>query len=261
MKKFLFLFFLLPLLASAQNVPNGNFESWYVPLPQWVEDPEFWQTDNEEMHISVTKDTLAQEGDFAMRVTAKPVVTGDYGEAYSEFAIDAIPAALNFYARCATEFGGVSVQISFFNQDTEVYSAFWYRTENIENYTLISIPLEQIEPVITKARITVAAQVGDFAPGLAWIAVDAMSFGEPSSVDRISYEAFEVYPNPVRAILTVKAPTPPGQVQIINAAGSVVMTQMLDQPETRIATGKLAQGTYILRSTNGKFLPRRFVVQ
>ena len=261
MKKYLLiLVFLMPLFAFAQSIPNGNFESWIVFI--WYENPEFWTTDNTEIQYTVTKDSDSWEGDFAMRVTAQPSVIGEYGEASTLFEISSVPAALNFYAKSENEFGSVGVEITFLNQENEIYTEYWYSSENMEEYTQISIPLEQIEPIITHARIRVTAQVGDLVPGSAWISVDDMAFGEPLNVKQEAKTYFKIFPNPTNEMLTVQSPDGIlGNLIITDMQGKTVYTDFINDIQTSINIKDLAPGSYILNTEKNTVQPSKFMVK
>ena len=259
MKNLLLLFLFLPLFASAQTVPNGNFESWFLVGDN--ENPDFWITDNTELQPTVTKDFDSYEGEIAMRVTGQPMGVGDYGEAYTLFETEAIPAALNFYAKTDVAFGGVSVEITFLNQELEVYTEIWSNTENLVDYTLVSMALDQIEPVITHARIKVVAQVGDLVPGHAWISVDAMAFGEPLKVDKPIPGSFKIFPNPAKENITIKSIDGSlGNLTITDALGKIVLEKQVQENETSIDVEGFAPGVYLLISEDGYMKSSTFIV-
>jgi hypothetical protein len=259
MKKFIILILLAaPYFAEAQMIPNGNFESWFFVGSS--EHPEFWVTDNTEFQTTVSKDYDSYEGEIAMRVTAQPIGVGEYGEASTLFEIAAIPSALNFYAKTELEFGGVSVEITFLNNDNEVYTESWFNTENMPDYTLISIPLEQIEPVLTHVRITTSAQVGDLIAGTAWISVDKMEFGEPLKMENRKKEHFQIYPNPAKESLTITTQNNLiGKYKILDNTGKTVLEGIIPHSETQIDIRQLSPGIYTIFNASeipalGKFI-------
>lgn len=259
MKKAILLILFLPLFAAAQTVPNGNFESWFLVGDN--ENPEFWVTDNTIILATVTKDFDSYEGEIAMRVTGQPTGVGNYGEAYTFFEIDAIPAALNFYAKTDIAFGGVSVEITFLNQELEVYTEIWFNTESLEDYTLVSIPLDQIEPVISHARIKVVAEVGDLIAGTAWISVDAMEFGEPLKIDKPELGSFKIFPNPAKENLTIQSIGGSlGNLTITDALGKIVLEKQVHENETSIDIQSLAPGIYMIFNDKGDLKSSIFIV-
>ena len=260
MKKLILLFLCVsPLVAAAQDVPNGNFESWF--WAGWSENPEFWVTDNTELFYTVTKDFDSYEGDIAMRVTAQPTGIGEYGEASTLFELDAVPAALNFYAKTYLEFGAVSVEITFLNNENEVYTETWFNSESMPEYTLISIPLDQIEPVLTHARITVSAQVGDLVAGDAWISVDAMAFGEPTGLYEREKLQFKIYPNPTSDIITIQAPEGLiGLITIVDINGKKVHEEFINREYGTIDIHRFPKGIYTIVSNKEIPVVAKFVV-
>lgn len=249
-----------PLLAAAQSVPNGNFESWVDEGA--FENPEFWSTDNLETSITVSKDLDSYEGDFAMRVTAQSIGVGEYGEATTVMEIDAIPAALNFYAKVAVEFGSASVIITFHNEEMEVYSETWFSAGSTDGYAFISMPLDQIEPVITHARITVSAQVGDFAPGTAAISVDAMDFGEPMGVQQSDRISIRLYPNPAREVLRIESIGQSlGHLSVFDALGRKVHEVKSNGESANLHVGHLPKGIYLIAGEGSQGVRGKFVVE
>ena len=260
MKKLILLSLLLPLFAKAQTIPNGNFESWF--WVGWSQNPEFWTTDNTESLITVSQDTAAYEGNYAMRVTAQPTGLGEYGEAMTLFEFSTIPAALNFYAKTELEFGSASVEVTFLNEDTEIYTEGWYSSTTMEDYTLISIALSIAGPVMTHARIKVTAQVGDLIGGSAWISVDAMEFGLPLGVKKTELEAFKIYPNPTSEYLTIQSDgISLGNIMIYDAQGKMVFEKRISDTSAEIDVRNLSSGTYILRSDNMNVRASKFIVE
>lgn len=267
MKKLILLSLFLPLFATAQTIPNGNFESWFTVGS--LENPESWETDNTESYITVSKDTAAYEGNYAMRVTAQPtgVVSGEYGEAYTFFDINYIPSALNFYAKYYSEAGGSSVEISFFNaNEDEIYTEYWSSGESMEDYTLVSIPLTPFvtpeDPPPITARVRVSALVGDFAPGHAWISVDAMTIGMPQSIKGLERVDFEIYPNPASEKITIQSSQDViGNFKIFDVQGKMVFEKRISETSVDIDIRKFSPGVYTLRSDNMNVRAATFIVK
>lgn len=260
MKKLVLISLLLPLFATAQTIPNGNFESWFVV--GFLEYPESWETDNTESQTTVTKDLDSYEGELAMRVTAQPTGVIEYGEATALFEISTTPAALNFYAKTELEYGAASVEVTFLNQDTEIYTTDWFSSTSMEDYTLISIPLSIAGPVITHARIKVTTQVGDLIGGSAWISVDAMEFGLPLDVNKTELNAFKVYPNPAHDYLTIQSDEILlGNIKIYDAQGKMVFGKRISDTSAKIDIRNLSSGAYTLRSDNMNVRASKFIVE
>lgn len=199
-----------------------------------------------------------------MRVDAIDNGLGAYGSAECTFPNTSIPASLDFYVKSQSEFGGVSVTISFFNGENMFYSEFWSSGQTIEEWTLVSIPLNQIEPVMTHAVIRVEAQVGDLVPGTAWISVDAMGFEEPlSNDDMIVDQDLELYPNPASDFIILDGITPNSTVRIINIAGQTVYESNSATTQTRLDVKPFSQGIYILniQNENQVIASRKLVIE
>ncbi|MFT6355351.1 MAG: hypothetical protein ACJAXD_002346 [Cryomorphaceae bacterium] len=227
------------------QIPNPGFESWVAG--NWQLDPEGWETTNGQLIPAVYQDSDSYEGDFAMRVDAVNNGLGAYSLAECTFPNTFIPASLDFYVKCQTEFGGVSVTISFFNGENMFYSEAWNSGSTISEWTLVSLPLSQIEPVMTHAVIRVEAQVGDLVPGTAWISIDAMGFeGTLSNDDMVVDQDLELYPNPASDHFVLDGIAPNSTVRIINVAGQTVYESNSPTSQLRLDVQNFASGLYIL---------------
>jgi len=196
MKLLTTLILLLGASITYSQIPNADFESW--SFNGWNYTPDNWETGNTESDEPVTQDMEPYQGDYAMKVTAVSYVLGKIGVASTDFPNEVVPPSLDFWVKSSVENGYVEVRIEFYNQDLLVYFEQWFNTEEIEDWTFVSIPLNQIEPVLTDATITVTALVGDFVEGHAEISIDAMSFGQIQSVSNYSEYDFSIYPNPAQ---------------------------------------------------------------
>src|SRR5690554_3192205 len=264
MKKLLILSLIIPVYATAQTIPNGNFENWI--MVGMYENPEFWVTDNTEIGQTVTKDYDSYEGEIAMRVTALPTGLGEYGEATTIFDLNYFASSLNFYAKYSTDAGVVSVEIRFFDaNEDEIFSENWLSSESSEDYTLVSIPFTPYttpeDPPPAYARILVSAMVGDLAPGHAWISVDAMEMGVPQGLSELRQSTFKIFPNPASEYLSVQSSQEIiGNLKIFDAQGKRVFEKRILATSTEIDVRKFSPGIYTLQSDNLKFKASTFVV-
>lgn len=254
MRNLLLLFILFQGSLFAQ-IPNPGFESWIVG--NWLPNPQGWTTPNDQFNTVVSQDTDSYEGDFAMRVEAMPDGIGGFGWAECTIPIDYIPSSLDFYAKSDVEFGGVNVVITFFNNDFLFTSFNWSSGESIEDWTLISIPMEQNEPVLTHAVIRVEALYGDLVPGSAWISVDAMGFDGPLSSSPLLQESdFRFFPNPARDQLIIEDVLPGSTIRIINLTGQTIYTETGQQSLLSIDVSNFPTGLYLLSITEPNQITR-----
>jgi len=241
----LFLSLLLSFSAYSQfEIPNANFEEW--DFNGWNFSPTGWQTNNTQLTQDVFQDSAAYEGELAMRVEATLVELGAYGEASIEIPTAAIPASLDFYAKWERTYtAAVGVEIIFYNQESVVIQSLWMPDSISSDWVPISMPLEQIEPIITHVEIKVYAAVGDFAPGEGWISIDAMSINGPNALDEFDSAAFSIYPVPAvgEISLDVDERFSPQRITIVDATGRTVM----DVPyASRLSLSGFAAGQYVL---------------
>jgi|GEM_PF-2033684 len=256
---------LLMLCSSAAHaqlvVPNGDFESW--DFNGWNFSPTAWMTGNTQVTENTFRDTIAYEGEFAMRVEGIPVELGVEGEASIQIPTGAIPPSLDFYTRYQRTFtAALNVRIDFYNNSEEAfYTEIWQAPDTAADWTFVSIPLNQIEPVMTHAIIRVQVLVGDFAPGQGWIAVDAMSFGEPNALVERETMSFSLYPVPALDEISIRlnADNSPQRVIITDVTGQII----IDTPYTqRIPINGLTRGRYTLMliDSNGERSTKAFTV-
>lgn len=259
MKKLILILLVLPFFAEAQTIPNGNFETWN--FVGWFENPESWVTDNTQILTTVTKDYDSYEGEIAMRVTAVPNGIGEYGEAYTLIEANSVPATLNFYAKGEFEFGGAFIEIAILNGDNTIYTQYWNQSESMPEYTFISIPLNQIEPIFTHIRIKVVAQVGDLLAGSAWISVDAMEFGQPTGLFEANKLHFKIFPNPSSDKIAIQAPQGLiGPITIVDAQGKKVYEEFIATEKATITIQDFPKGIYTIVGLGDTRVVGKFVV-
>jgi hypothetical protein len=256
-----FILLFLSIIASAQEIPNANFEDWTVLI--WTPEPDGWVSDNTEVSLSVTQDTESYEGEYAMKVTAIQTGIGAYGEAYTTFDTEIVPPSLDFYVKTASEFGAVSVSISFFNNENEIYTEFWSTTESYSEWTPISLELNQIEPILTHAIVRVFAEVGDLVPGSAEISVDAMGFGSQlSTSDPLTSREVSVYPNPANEQIYIDSKESIRDLRLISAEGRLIKKWESEKGQTSLNLSEIPEGIYVLigQTNNGTTIRKRIVV-
>lgn len=237
-------FFIFAVCAA--QIPNSGFENWIEN--GWSNDPEDWETDNSELVQPVTQDLEAYEGMYAMKVTAVPIGVGDWGEASTIVPIDYIPASLDFWVKSQNENGFVQVLIEFFNGEVLFTSFFWGTSESISDWTFVSLEMTQQEPILTYAKITVSALVGDLIAGEAQISIDEMSFGETNAVSDQSLNNIQVYPNPAKDSFQFDAENDKvDRIEIYALDGKLAKAVELNDLKTKeVDISSLAPGMYQL---------------
>ncbi len=255
MKTLITILMLCAVLTGASQIPNGNFETWVNSGASGLL-PEGWTSDNTVELQTVAQDKDAYEGNYAMKVIAVPIGVGDYGYASTTFPIDYIPASLNFYVKSAVEFGGVQVEISFYNGESLFQTFSWFSSEDLTEWTPISVPLTQNEPVLTHATIQVIAQVGDLVPGMASISVDAMALGKPLGSRNINADMGALFPNPTSGEVNFGSDLTAETAKVYNASGRLMRTVQIKPGVSSLSLNDLPAGEYIIRfeGTEGKYL-------
>jgi hypothetical protein len=184
---------LLALVLSSQAqpiIPNADLEAWSIPNT-WTYTPDDWTTGNNQLLEHVVRDSMACEGNLAMRVYPIPGFETWEGVAWTEFDATYIPANLSFCVKAnIVEVDTVKVRLTFWNDggDTPLlaYEKIWMTTQSIENWSTINVPLDQIEPIMHFARLEVIAgyttALGGGSPDTS-ISVDDFSFTVAESVE------------------------------------------------------------------------------
>lgn len=238
-------------ISLYSQIPNSGFEDW--SFNGWNYEPDAWTTGNSELQEPVTQDLDPFQGNYAMRVTAVPYPLGKIGEATVSFPNDAIPPSLDFWVKSSVESGYAEVRIEFWNEDMLVYFEQWLNTDQIDEWTFVSIPLDQIEPVLTDAKIYATAIVADLVDGHAEISIDAMGFGQTQSLKEKSPYEFSIYPNPAEEQFTFDDQE--GKVEYINIyslQGKFIQTiQVNNVSQNTVDISSLSRGTYYLVLKNG----------
>jgi len=261
MRHLLLLTFLLSGAMLSAQIPNSNFENWSAG--PWSLEPDGWVTQNNQLQTFVVQDQNAYQGEYAMRVIALPIGVGDFGSASTSLPIDYIPASLNFYVKSQVEFGLVSVSISFYNEEF-LFNAFnWNSSVSMSEWTFVSIPMEQNEPVLTHAVISVEALVGDLVPGVAEISVDAMGFGGVMSTNDQNAPDFNVYPNPAGDQLSISGLSGQNELRLFDALGQEVMIERVVGSTAQLDLNDLSAGLYLVeaRTPSGEATTKRVVVR
>lgn len=245
--------------ASAQII-NGNFENWisfegFLLLQGW----EIYAYEEEP---SVTRDFDAYEGLYAVQVTALDTGLGAYGRAGTYVDLDEVPPSLDFFVKADTEFGAVAVEIEFYNS-TDTLDAFSWTSaeETMSNWTFVSIPLEPIDEVVTTARISITAVVGDFAPGTAIISVDQLSFGTVTNSTEETQRKPKIYPNPTANAIRIDESNELNRMTIADLSGKVVGSY--PQPQGEIDLGHLPPACYVVSAwlKSGEVIRQKLIVE
>lgn len=260
-------FLLISQTIRAQvPIPNGNFEVWDF-YNTWTLDPLDWQTLNNQLSSHVFQDSAAFEGDFAMRVFPNTFFEPLPGAARTEFAIDAIPASFDFAVKCFIEqLDSVFVRVSFVNtnggSDWIIQeSAEWHSDVSIDEWEVISLELNQIEPVIDLCVVQVITGYGDvFLEGSpnTWISVDAMGFeGLGTSLLEQKTQEVQVYYSSVQGRFIVHGLAEESafrQLRVWSLDGRLIFMAPLSQTLPNLTSGIYLyelSGTGIVQS--GKF--------
>jgi len=246
----------------AQSIPNPSFESWSI-TNGWTEEPDGWNTPNNQLIETTVKDLDPYQGDFAMRVNPYNMGAGEYGWANVDFPSTVIPPSLNFYAKWEkTSTAAVGVDITFWDEDIPIYTASWFPEENQSTWTLIQIPLNQIEPIMDHVTINVFVSIGDLVAGEGWISVDDFSFGLADDLGENAELSISIYPNPSNEFIVIEnaSELPADQIRIIDMNGKVVQSLPFQK---QVEIQSLAVGNYFMElSSRGGLLGReRFLVE
>jgi hypothetical protein len=241
--------------GSSQEIPNGTLESW-ENMGGWFENPTDWQTMNNQVQVSTTKESNACEGEFAMKVSPLAAIETVMGSAFIEFPIQSIPSSLSFCVKTNVleeEFftDTCRVIVSFWNGETSFYTEEWINTSSLEEWTEISLPLNQIEPIMDGCKIEVQASFPGTGLGSGsldtWIVIDDLTFEDINSVEHYIKNDFSVYPNPNSdGEFSISSSVPISEVKIFNLLGEEVFNQNAEWSKSVQLSTKLNTGVYLL---------------
>ncbi|MFT5183050.1 MAG: hypothetical protein ACI84C_000172 [Flavobacteriales bacterium] len=178
-------------MAIAQyEVPNGDFEEWDY-FNTWNLSPAEWMTPNMQLLAPVEIDSNAYEGNFAMRVTPLLGFETSSATAQTSFLINEIPEEFSFRVKSFIEEGetdSIRVSLSFVESEdaqSVLYSVAWTATTSIDDWTLVSLPLDTEVLGVSMIRIDVRCGYNGAlggGPWNSWISVDDMKFGASTGV-------------------------------------------------------------------------------
>jgi hypothetical protein len=236
-------------MSAQPEIPNGNFEEWGMPNT-WNYTPIDWVTMNMQLIESTVMDSLPYEGELAMKVKSIPGFEGAVqGVSYTTVELSAIPPSLNFYVKCFVDGEDtVWVDVSFWNTlipEAPIYSETWISTESIDDWTGINLELEQIEPVIDYAIVSVKSGYNGFLGGGSWdtwISVDAMGFDVASNIENtIHSDIATVFPNPGKNEITINTSLSVDRIEMRSSDGKLCMESRYDY---ELDTSELRNGLY-----------------
>lgn len=254
---------LIGLTFNAQTIPNSNFESW--DFNGWNYSPSEWTTNNTQLTQDTFQDTLTCEGNFAMEVRPTIVSLGSEGVASVVIPMTEIPASLDFkvkYWRTTTAF--LSVEIVYYNGTDYIENDMWYADDTLSDWLQVSLPLSQIEPIMTHAELRVGAFVGDFAPGDGAISVDEMSFGTINSTPTFDkVRGLNIYPNPSSGIVEFDSHEVDifaAELAVYDYSGRLVESTRMSR---QVDFSHLQKGIYLLQVSlnDGKIIQDQLVIE
>jgi hypothetical protein len=138
LKKFIILLFVVSCTFyngfSQDSIPNFSFENW--KFMGWFENPEGWQTNNNQLMQFVEKDSDSYIGNLAMKINAN-------GWAQVQLPIQYIPdkyvGGLHFYAKChIVNTDQFSVKLYYLLKGTVIDSSFCVINSNLNQYTFFN---------------------------------------------------------------------------------------------------------------------------
>ncbi|MBL0315778.1 MAG: T9SS type A sorting domain-containing protein [Flavobacteriales bacterium] len=221
---------------KGQEIPNGNFEVWDL-YNTWTLEPEYWSTQNNQLTTPVTQDTLAHEGDFAMRVQVLPGFEGGVQEiAYISFPIAFMPYSMNYWVKASVPDGNdlenVTVTASFYYLGQEVYTDMDVMYDSITTWEQRVMIFPPIDVAVDEIRILVSAGfVTPLGGGSwdTWISIDEMAFSNEVSVSNTNIETNFFYPNPCRGTLYLQTVTAGSILEIYNLQGVLISNEQAYQ--------------------------------
>jgi len=248
-------------ILSGQQIPNAGFEQWEL-ANTWTETPVGWQTQNGQLIQNTVRDSLPNSGDWAMRVYPIPDAIGAFGYAKTIVEIAQLPSSLEFYAKWQkTSTAGVYVELRFINAGAVVFVDTWNFATDSADWTQVNIPISNDQTPVTQIEIIAAVQIGDFAAGEGWIAIDDMSFDYISGTEELQDNNVLFSPNPCDKALIINIKNLIGveKMVVYDAIGHLVYFGPL---KPTYDTSQLTNGRYFIQFGEGeKLVKEQFQVQ
>jgi hypothetical protein len=244
----------LVLGATAQDLPieNPGFETWDY-YNTWTLEPLAWVTGNSQLTDHVYPDSSAFEGELAMKVYPYTFFELVPGIAYQGVPTTFIPATFSFAVKCnIEELDSVFVKLRFTNNFNPVYTKVWSSDESIEEWQMVTLELDQIEPVMDLVTIEVVAGYGNmFLEGslTTWISVDMMGFDQTNGIEEQACTPL-VFPNPTEGSLNIKlceSNSIASRATLYSSIGQIVIDE---QNQNMLDLSKLPSGIYTLQVTD-----------
>lgn len=249
------------------DIPNAGFENW-TPGVFWTLEPDLWQTMNFQLVEHVVPDSSSFEGSRSMRVYPTDFDGTGVGIATTTFDTDAIPPYLSFAVKCQVAIGDtVGVKISFWNNElveNAIYISTWFSANDIPAWTIVNIPLNQIEPEINYAIIEVSAG-NTFSPDMVsldtWISVDAFDSQFQTHIEDIPFSECppRFFPSPSSGVVNIDmCGHNLRKWQLFDLTGKLIRQGY----DTRgLSLFDLPEGLYLgrIKTTNGREFTQRII--
>lgn len=274
------LFFALTGIAQNDTLPNSGFEVWVQDTLQDYENPEYWDSPNEETAafgvVTVEKDSLDPfQGKYAARMTTRIVQFGIKSPGVltlGNIDIDLISASAEIT-------GGVPYK----QRPAYFKGTYKYLPENGDSCSIIAVffrfvPTKGKRQNIGLASFSTSDTVSDwtdFSVEVNWTndtlpdsvnvillsssVTDDPQTGSQLFADALMFEGFagtdldivpriyaRVYPNPTNDMLWIELEESLNSARLIvfNTSGSEVMNRGFSGQKISISTRNLSQGTY-----------------
>ncbi len=225
--------FLFILGAVAQQIPNGNFESWTYNPSTFSYEPTGWKTANFGQYgdTAVRRYKPARSGNFAcgfqttfvLNTYALPGVLG------TTFACTNKPQQMEGYIKGNLALDDTAIILVEFSKDTNaIGDGLYYITQSQNNYIKFVIPIDFYgfgNPDSCTIRVFSGGTLLDDT--LTSFAIDDLSFVYPVDVNTIVSNAskkLSLYPNPANSFISIASVIDYHSVVVYNQMGQSVAT-------------------------------------
>ncbi|MCA0425925.1 MAG: T9SS type A sorting domain-containing protein [Bacteroidetes bacterium] len=272
------------------QLPNGGFENWdttnlflykLINPKGWMSNNMYWQYSQNAS--AVVPSTDAHSGNYSAMfrvledtaVEKQPVymgtMTGDLlgDNSTTKFPISGIPSAFNFwYKMQATTRQNLIVSVYLYKNDDMLHSQE-IRVDSIQtDWTKVSTPLTYSgSDVPDSASISFIFGYGETYEVNAALFLDDLSLeGISTSLDEISSNSFELYPNPASDEVSIQLAQQHGKLlsaSILSLDGREIQTVQFSEGQTpMLPTNMLNSGLYLVRIQTEKWTgTKRLVIQ
>lgn len=250
-----FIAFIIFMVSSAQQIPNGSFEQWAYNSTTLSYEPVGWTTNN----IGFYKDSgcyrykTPKSGNLALGMKTNFVGNTYLKPAFSSalFAFTGKPTNMIGYIKGELALDDtIAIIVQLTNKNKEVASGLYYTYQSQNNYIKFVNPLTYINAQTPDTcKIIIFSLSRERDDTMTNMAIDDLSFEYPANIHSSASisQHLKVYPNPATDFLNIESSLEYSKAEITTSIGS---TQSITIDHNKIDISTLSKGVYYLKLSN-----------